>query len=85
MEFTKNMQCVMERAVKLAQEQSHRYFMPEHLLYGMTFDADFGREYEAGEFQVSVGGSCPDAYSEMLKGQAVLKKTIMLSCREVSA
>ncbi len=46
---------------------------------------DGSREYEAGEFQVSVGGSCPDAYSEMLKGQAVLKKTIMLSCREVSA
>ena len=46
---------------------------------------DGSRKYEAGEFQVSVGGSCPDAYSEMLKGQAVLKKTIMLSCREVSA
>lgn len=40
---------------------------------------DGSREYEAGEFLVSVGGTCPDAYSEKLKGQAVLKKTIMLS------
>ncbi|MCI9636969.1 MAG: AAA domain-containing protein [Hungatella sp.] len=48
MEFTKNMQCVMERAVKLAQEQSHRYFMPEHMIYGITYDEDFIREYESG-------------------------------------
>ncbi|NBH70522.1 AAA family ATPase [Clostridiaceae bacterium] len=48
MEFTKNMQKVMEHAVSLARDGHHRYFMPEHLLYGMTFDADFCREYEAG-------------------------------------
>lgn len=48
MEFTKNMQNVMERAVKLAREERHRYFMPEHMIYGMTFDKDFSREYEAG-------------------------------------
>ncbi|MCI8270088.1 MAG: AAA domain-containing protein [Lachnospiraceae bacterium] len=48
MEFTKNMQRVMENAVNLAREGRHRYFMPEHLLYGMTFDENFGREYEAG-------------------------------------
>lgn len=48
MEFTKNMQNVMERAVKLAREERHRYFMPEHMIYGMTFDEDFSREYEAG-------------------------------------
>lgn len=53
MEFTTNMQKVMGHAVSLAREGHHRYFMPEHLLYGMTFDADFGREYEAG------GGDLP--------------------------
>ncbi|MCI8662077.1 MAG: AAA domain-containing protein [Hungatella sp.] len=47
MEFTKNMQNVMEQAVKLAREERHRYFMPEHIIYGMTFDEDFSREYEA--------------------------------------
>lgn len=48
MEFTKKMQKVMERAIRLAQEEHHRYFMPEHMIYGMTFDEDFQREYEAG-------------------------------------
>lgn len=38
----------MECAVRLAQEEHHRYFMPEHMIYGMTFDEDFRREYEAG-------------------------------------
>lgn len=47
MEFTRTMQCVMERAVGLARENHHRYFMPEHMIYGMTFDEDFSREYEA--------------------------------------
>lgn len=46
MEFTKSMQCVMERAVKLARECRHRYFMPEHMIYGITYDEDFIREYE---------------------------------------
>ena len=53
MEFTKNMQKVMEYAVGLAREGRHRYFMPEHLLYGMTFDGNFGREYEAGGGELS--------------------------------
>lgn len=48
MEFTKKMQNVMEHAVQLAQESHHRYFMPEHMIYGMTFDEDFRKEYEAG-------------------------------------
>ncbi len=48
MEFTGNMQRVMERAVELAREKGHRYFMPEHLIYGLTFDEDFCQEYEAG-------------------------------------
>lgn len=48
MEFTKKMQNVMEHAVQLAQENHHRYFMPEHMIYGMTFDEDFQREYETG-------------------------------------
>lgn len=48
MEFTGNMQRVMEYSVGLAREKHHRYFMPEHLLYGMTFDKVFSREYEAG-------------------------------------
>lgn len=48
MEFTEKMQKVMECAVRLAQEGNHRYFMPEHVVYGMTFDEDFRREYEAG-------------------------------------
>ena len=60
MEFTKNMQKVMEYAVSLARDGHHRYFMPEHLLYGMTFDADFCREYEAG------GGKLPRLRQELL-------------------
>ena len=44
MEFTKKTQKVMECAVRLAQENHHRYFMPEHMVYGMTFDEDFCRE-----------------------------------------
>lgn len=48
MEFTKKMQNVMEHAVQLAQKSHHRYFMPEHMIYGMTFDEDFRKEYEAG-------------------------------------
>ena len=47
MEFSRNMQKVMERAVKLAAESRHRYFMPEHVIYGMTFDEDFFGEYQA--------------------------------------
>ena len=47
MEFTQNMQQVMERAVRLARENRHRYFMPEHMIYGMSFDQEFVREYEA--------------------------------------
>lgn len=47
MQFTRNMQKVIERAVKLAREGHHRYFMPEHLIYGLTFDGAFSREYEA--------------------------------------
>ena len=46
MEFTKKMQNVMEHALQLAQKSHHRYFMPEHMIYGMTFDEGFCREYE---------------------------------------
>ena len=45
MEFTANMQRVMERAVGAARKGRHRYFTPEHLIYGMTFDEDFSQEY----------------------------------------
>lgn len=48
MEFTEKMKKVMDCAVRLAQQNHHRYFMPEHMVYGMTFDEDFQREYEAG-------------------------------------
>ena len=41
------MQCVMERAVKLAREGRHRYFMPEHMIYGLTYDVEFFKEYKA--------------------------------------
>ncbi len=47
MEFTQKMQKVMKYAVRLAQQEHHKYFMPEHMIYGMTFDEDFTREYEA--------------------------------------
>ncbi|MCI9147344.1 MAG: AAA domain-containing protein [Hungatella sp.] len=47
MEFSKNMQKVMEQAVRLAGEKGHHYFMPEHMIYGMTFDEDFFQEYQA--------------------------------------
>lgn len=48
MRLTRKMQHVMECAVQLARENHHRYFMPEHMIYGITFDEDFCREYEAG-------------------------------------
>lgn len=48
MELTKSMHQVLERGVQLAQERQHRYFMPEHMIYGMTFDEGFSREYTAG-------------------------------------
>lgn len=48
MEFTRNMQMVMERAVRLVKEKRHRYFMPEHLVYGMTYDEKFSREFVIG-------------------------------------
>lgn len=48
MEFSRQMQQVMEKAVLLAREGKHRYFMPEHMIYGLTFDEDFSEEYEAG-------------------------------------
>lgn len=54
MEFSKNMQKVMERAVGLAREEKHRYFMPEHMIYGLTFDEDFSQEYEAGGGDVNM-------------------------------
>ena len=60
MEFTKNMQKVMERAVGLAQKAHHRYFMPEHMIYGLTFDEDFRRGYEAG------GGSAERLQKDIL-------------------
>lgn len=60
MEFTKKMQKVMENAVGLAQKNHHRYFMPEHMVYGMTFDEDFRRNYEHG------GGDCAKLRQDLL-------------------
>ncbi len=48
MRLSKKTQKVMDCAVRLAQENHHRYFMPEHMIYGITFDDDFCREYQAG-------------------------------------
>ncbi|MDE7058405.1 MAG: hypothetical protein K2P03_06785, partial [Lachnospiraceae bacterium] len=48
MRLTKKTQNVMDCAVRLAREHHHRYFMPEHMIYGITFDEDFCREYQAG-------------------------------------
>lgn len=48
MRLSKKTQDVMDCAVRLAQENHHRYFMPEHMIYGITFDDDFCREYQAG-------------------------------------
>lgn len=47
MNYTESMQGVMEHAVELARKSRHRYFMPEHVIYGLTFDEEFSREYEA--------------------------------------
>ncbi len=47
MNYTESMQGVMEHAVELAKKRRHRYFMPEHVIYGLTFDEEFSREYEA--------------------------------------
>lgn len=33
MEFSRNMQAVMELAVRLVGERGHRYFMPEHFAH----------------------------------------------------
>ncbi len=48
MEFSKDMEKVMERAAGLARTGRHRYFLPEHMIYGLTFDEEFSQEYEAG-------------------------------------
>ena len=48
MEFSRSMQKVMERAVGLARKEGHRYFMPEHMLYGATFDEDLSEAFEEG-------------------------------------
>ncbi|MCI8402958.1 MAG: AAA domain-containing protein [Lachnospiraceae bacterium] len=52
MELTVTMQKVMEHALQYAAQSRHRYFMPEHILYGLTFDAGFSREYQAGGGQI---------------------------------
>ena len=43
-EFTERMQKVFARAGMLARQGGHKYFMAEHLVYGMTFDPDFAQE-----------------------------------------
>lgn len=59
MEFTKKTQKVMECAVRLAQENHHRYFMPEHMVYGMTFDEDFAENMRRAAGQPgSFGRTC---------------------------
>ena len=45
-EFTERMQKVFARAGMLARQGGHKYFMAEHLVYGMTFDSDFAQEYQ---------------------------------------
>ncbi len=61
MEFSKDMQRVMEQAVGLARTGRHRYFMPEHMIYGLTFDEEFCQEYEAG------GGDAKKLRKDMLR------------------
>ena len=46
MEFTVRLNNVMVHAVTLAKEGRHSYFMPEHMIYGLTFEPQFAREYE---------------------------------------
>lgn len=48
MNFTENLQNVMECAVRLAEKEHHRYFLPEHMIYGLTFDEEFSEEFQAG-------------------------------------
>lgn len=48
MNFTENLQKVMENAVRLAEKEHHRYFLPEHMIYGLTFDKEFIEEFEEG-------------------------------------
>ena len=60
MEFTRNMQMVMERAVRLVREKKHHYFMPEHLIYGMTYDEKFSKEFVIG------GGELKKLRSDLL-------------------
>ncbi len=61
MEFSKNMQKAMERAVRLAQKGQHNYFMPEHMIYGLACDEDFSQEYEL------LGGDVEELKSQILK------------------
>ena len=61
MEFSKDMQRVMEQAVGLARTGRHRYFMPEHMIYGLTFDEEFCQEYEAE------GGDAKKLRKDMLR------------------
>ena len=43
MEFTVRLNNVMVHAVTLAKEGRHSYFMPEHMIYGLTFAPLFAR------------------------------------------
>ena len=61
MEFSKNMQKAMERAVRLAQKGQHNYFMPEHMIYGLACDEVFSQEYEL------LGGDVEELKSQILK------------------
>ena len=67
MEFAQTVQAAMERALQLAREAGHRYLMPEHLLYGLTYDEGFLREYEAAGGQA---GRLRENLLSFLKEQA---------------
>lgn len=66
------------KAISLKAGESKIVEFSIHEKEFMIIKEDGTRAYEAGEFMVSVGGSCPDAYSEKLTGMATLKKTVSL-------
>ena len=53
MKYTDELQQIIQNAFRLAEEERHRYIMPEHIVYGFTKDQQFNQRfrYYGGDVQ----------------------------------
>ena len=53
MKYTDELQQIIQNAFRLAEEERHRYIMPEHIVYGFTKDRQFNQRfrYYGGDVQ----------------------------------